>query len=56
MVINPFLFGVLTTLFVEMVILIITSLITSNKREKDETAKEVDQRTKGDLNSNALER
>lgn len=42
MVINPFLFGVLTTLFVEMVILIITSLITSNKREKDETAKEVD--------------
>lgn len=42
MVINPFLFGVLTTLFVEMVILIITSLITSNKRKKDETAKEVD--------------
>lgn len=42
MVINPFLFGVLATLFVEMVILIITSLITSNKRKKDETTKETD--------------
>lgn len=42
MVINPFLFGVFATLFVEMVILIITSLVTGSKRKKNEATKEID--------------
>lgn len=42
MVINPFLGGVFATLFVEMVAVIVASLITSTKREHDETTKETD--------------
>ncbi len=42
MVINPFIFGVLSTLFVEMAILIVCGMINGSKRKDNEATKEAD--------------